>query len=173
MGLQTNKAQNRELSAEWSEIRLLSSERIDPTPATLIMENCGIEDDCLLPPLISNLPEPRHVLELAAALGLTVEQRRKIQAIATGYETLMAEINQEMREAQETIDRVYREKRVDYIFLEVQLNTLGKLRTEQRFAHISMQISTQNALTDEQVEMYQHVQSFTYSPADAVRAAVQ
>lgn len=97
---------------------------------------------------------PKHVLELAEALELTVDQRA---AVETSFERMRAEaagIGAEIVAAEEELDRRFAHRHLDEAKLAELTRRLGELEGRLRFVHLRAHLETDAVLTEAQRRRY-------------------
>lgn len=138
---------------EGREIKSLSPEQIEQYRNG---EGMGMA----LPAELNDYPGPKHVLEMAADLELSAEQRAAVQA---AYDAMHAEA---VRLGEAVVER---ERRLDALFaggtatpeaLRAALDEIGRLQAELRYAHLAAHLETRSILTPAQTARYGHLRGY-------------
>jgi Spy/CpxP family protein refolding chaperone len=98
-------------------------------------------------------PGPRHVLDMAAELGLTVEQRAAMEKVfETMHEKAVAR-GKELLEAESRLERMFRDARPEADLRE-QSFRVDSIHAELRWIHLSAHLAAQKILTPDQIARY-------------------
>jgi len=103
---------------------------------------------------------PKHVLELAAELGLTSGQRPAVEA---SYERMRAEavaVGAEILAAEEELDRRFAHRHLDEVKLAELTGRIGELEGRLRFAHLRAHLETDALLTEAQRARYVELRGY-------------
>jgi Spy/CpxP family protein refolding chaperone len=135
------------------EIKALSPEQIEQYRAG---EGMGFG----LAAELNDYPGPRHVLELAAELELSAEQRAAVQAAYDAMHTEAVRLGEAIVERERRLDELFADGAVTPEALRATLEEIGLLQAELRFVHLAAHLETQRILTREQVERYGHLRGY-------------
>src|ERR1051325_7248711 len=86
---------------------------------------------------LNGYPGPAHVLELAAQLELTSEQKTKTEAL---FETMQARaimLGKELVQEERALDRLFASRTVSSVTLENVLARIGRLQGQVRRVHLA------------------------------------
>ena len=109
---------------------------------------------------LNHYPGPRHVLELAAELALTDEQRAGIESIHSGMLERAKSLGAQIIEKESELDRRFAHRHLDDETLHRILLELGRLEAELRFVHLSAHLTTTALLTEEQIRSYDRARGY-------------
>jgi len=98
-------------------------------------------------------PGPRHVLDMAADLHLTAEQRAAIQKIFDHMHEKAVARGKELFEAEARLEQMFREGRPEADLRE-QSFRVDSIHAELRWIHLSAHLAAQKILTAEQIAQY-------------------
>lgn len=107
-----------------------------------------------LPAELNGYPGPRHVLDLAAGLVLSPEQRARTEAL---YDAMTAEaipLGERLIAAEAELDRQFRERTVTPASLGDATGRIGAAQAALRAAHLRYHLAMLDVLTPEQVRRY-------------------
>lgn len=98
-------------------------------------------------------PGPRHVLDMAAELGLSAAQRASMEKVfETMHEKAVAR-GKELFEAEVRLEQMFREARPEADLRE-QAFRVDSIHAELRWIHLSAHLAAQKILTAEQIARY-------------------
>ena len=114
-----------------------------------------------LPAELNGYPGPKHVLELADQLGLSVAQRQttsqlidamSAEAVALGTEI----IGQEVR-----LESLFADRKADADQTRAIVERIGAAQASLRFVHLKYHLAIRTAMTAEQIEKYATLRGYT------------
>jgi len=101
-------------------------------------------------------PGPRHVLDLAADLHLSAEQRTAMEKVFAGmHENALAQ-GKGYLAAQARLEQMFREGSSEAELRE-QVSRVDSLHADLRWVHLSAHLAAQKILTPEQIAMYERL----------------
>jgi Spy/CpxP family protein refolding chaperone len=103
---------------------------------------------------LNGYPGPAHVLDLAAALDLTPEQRRAVAAIKDRMSAAAKPLGTDLVDRERALDRQFADARITEPELRALTATIGELQAKLRAIHLNAHIETKRVLTPEQVARY-------------------
>jgi Spy/CpxP family protein refolding chaperone len=109
---------------------------------------------------LNSFPGPLHVLELAAELGLSDEQRDKTQALHKTMRERAQALGGRIIEAERTLDRAFAAGRIDQASLQAQVGIIATLQGELRAVHLAAHLTQRALLTPEQVARYDALRGY-------------
>ena len=98
-------------------------------------------------------PGPRHVLDLAADLHLTGEQRSAIEKLFAGMHEKALARGKELFEAEARLEQMFRDGRPEADLRE-QSFRVDSIHAELRWIHLSAHLAAQKILTPDQIALY-------------------
>jgi Spy/CpxP family protein refolding chaperone len=98
-------------------------------------------------------PGPRHVLDMAADLHLTAEQRAAIEKIFDRMHEKAVARGKELFEAEARLEQMFRDGRPEADLRE-QSFRVDSIHAELRWIHLSAHLAAQKILTAEQIAQY-------------------
>lgn len=105
-------------------------------------------------------PGPRHVLELADNLDLTLEQRRDSQKIFDEMHAEALRLGKQIVERERDLDRALAAEGVDREMLRAALEELGRLQARLRYTHLAAHIAQREVLNEEQISAYRALRGY-------------
>ncbi|HEU5297143.1 MAG TPA: Spy/CpxP family protein refolding chaperone [Burkholderiaceae bacterium] len=132
---------------EARDIKALSPE---DTAALLAGKGMGLAKAAEL----NGYPGPAHVLELAAPLALTPEQRSQTEALFASMESRAQSLGRALVEEERKLDRLFATRAVTPELLALSLSEIGALQAQVRAAHLQAHLAQITILTPEQVAHY-------------------
>jgi hypothetical protein len=109
---------------------------------------------------LNGYPGPRHVLELADSLGLSVDRRAAIQQIFEAMQTSARDLGAAIVAREAGLDSAFAERRVTRRELDDRLSELADLRGRLRFAHLAAHLAVTDRLSAEEVRAYQRLRGY-------------
>ena len=103
---------------------------------------------------------PAHVLELAAQLELTSEQKTKTEAL---FETMQARaimLGKELVQEERALDRLFASRTVSSETLENVLARIGRLQGQVRRVHLDAHLKQTALLTSAQIDKYDRLRGY-------------
>jgi len=103
---------------------------------------------------LNGYPGPMHVLELAAELALTAEQRARVEALFHEMRAETIPLGEAVIERERALDRAFRERTVTRQSLVDLTDAVGAAQARLRRAHLSFHLATIEVLTADQTRRY-------------------
>jgi Spy/CpxP family protein refolding chaperone len=110
---------------------------------------------------LNGYPGPAHVLELAADLALSAEQRARTQALWQAMDTRAKAIGQQVIDAERELDALFASKQVTRERLAAQLDRIGALQGQLRAVHLDAHLEQVRILTPEQTSRYAALRGYS------------
>ena len=132
-------------------------------PAYLITANLGLLNSYMglaLPAELNGYPGPLHVLELADALGLTVEQRSRTQALTDAMRAETIPIGLRIVAEETALDGLFAEKTITPARLRDATRSIAASQGNLRAAHLRYHLIMAEVLTPEQTARYNHLRGY-------------
>ncbi len=111
-------------------------------------------------------PGPMHARELAAELGLTPEQVRRLGEIEAGMRTEAKRLGAAIVAAERTLDEGFAARRLDAAAVERLTAEIGLLAGRLRGVHLAAHIETAAVLTSHQIHRYDVLRGYAGTPAE-------
>jgi len=106
-----------------------------------------------MPADMAGYPGPRHVLDMAAELGLTAEQKSGVEKIYAAMHEKAMTRGKELFEAEARLEQMFRDGRPEADLRE-QSFRVDSIHAELRWIHLSAHLAAQKLLTAEQIAKY-------------------
>ena len=113
-----------------------------------------------LPAELNGYPGPIHVLELADRLGLTGEQRARVQELHAAMKEETVPLGERLIAQETDLDRLFASKSVPPASLQAATADIGVTQGTLRGAHLRYHLSTLEVLTPEQVRLYGELRGY-------------
>ena len=113
-----------------------------------------------LPAELNGYPGPVHVIELADGLGLTPEQRSRMQQL---YEAMKAEaipLGERLIAQEGDLDRQFASRSITPANLDAITAEIGRTQAALRAAHLKYHLATVEVLTPDQVRRYAELRGY-------------
>lgn len=105
-------------------------------------------------------PGPKHVLELAAELALTADQRVAVQASFDRMHAAAVALGADLVAAEAELDRRFAHRHLDRAKLAELTARIGELEGRLRYAHLAAHLETDALLTGEQRARYAELRGY-------------
>jgi Spy/CpxP family protein refolding chaperone len=135
------------------DIKALSSEQIDD-----LLHGRGM--GLALAAELNGYPGPKHVLELAAELGLSDEQRAAVARVHDDMQSEAVELGRRTIDAERRLDALFAGGEASSEALRAALEELGDLQAALRHAHLDAHLATKALLTEAQVRRYDELRGY-------------
>jgi Spy/CpxP family protein refolding chaperone len=109
---------------------------------------------------LNGYPGPVHVLELAAALELTPEQRVKMQELFEAMKAETVPLGERLIAREAKLDRLFATKAVDEAALGAAVAAIGETQAALRTAHLRFHLRTIEVLTPLQMQRYSQLRGY-------------
>jgi hypothetical protein len=113
-----------------------------------------------LPAELNGYPGPVHVLELADRLGLTADQRERVQELHAAMKAETVPLGERLIAQETDLDRQFAGKTVTPASLQAATAEIGATQGALRFAHLRYHLSTLDILSPEQVRLYGQLRGY-------------
>jgi hypothetical protein len=109
---------------------------------------------------LNGYPGPVHVLELGDKLGLTGEQRTRVQELHAAMKAETVPLGERLIAQETDLDRQFATKSVTPVSLQAATAEIGATQGALRGAHLRYHLSTLVVLTPEQVHRYGELRGY-------------
>jgi Spy/CpxP family protein refolding chaperone len=116
-----------------------------------------------LPAELNGYPGPVHVLELGDQLGLTGEQRARVQELHAAMKAEAVSLGERLIEQETDLDRQFATKSVTPASLQAATAEIGTTQGALRGSHLRYHLSMLDVLTPEQVQRYTELRGYQAS----------
>lgn len=162
LAAQTHDHSNRNHTSPYAghenrEIAALSSEEID---GLLAGEGVGMA----LPAELNGYPGPKHVLEMAADLNLSSDQRSRVEAVFAEMQATAKEQGARLVALERELDQAFKDRTVTGEHLTLLLSSIAGERAQLRATHLSAHLRLVPVLSPEQVETYKRIRGYGGTP---------
>ena len=101
---------------------------------------------------LNGYPGPMHVLEFADALGLSDQERAKIQELFAAMKAEATPLGEKLIGQEADLDRQFANRTITPASLKASTNAIGTTHAALREAHLKYHLSTVEVLTPAQVQ---------------------
>ncbi len=113
-----------------------------------------------LPAELNGYPGPAHILELAAELELTEDQRAEIQAVFEAMRAEARRLGSDYVEAERHLSRMFRAGHAEPGMLQAQLAASSEALAELRLVHLAAHLDVTPLLTEAQRAAYTELRGY-------------
>lgn len=113
-----------------------------------------------LPAELNGYPGPVHVLELGDRLGLTGEQRARVEELHAAMKAETVPLGERLIAQETDLDRQFAAKSVTPATLQAATAAIGATQGALRGSHLRYHLSTLEVLTSEQVRRYGELRGY-------------
>lgn len=103
---------------------------------------------------LNGYPGPAHVLENAAALGLTPEQRRAIDFVMQAHKAEARALGAELLRRERELDALFATRQATAAAIDTKTFEIGLVQAKLRASHLKAHTATTALLTPEQIDRY-------------------
>ena len=109
---------------------------------------------------LNGYPGPIHVLEHAQGLGLSPEQRARVQALYEAMRGEAAPLGERLIEQETALDRLFAERSITPDSLDRITAEIGRTQAALRAAHLKYHLAMMDVLTPAQVGRYAELRGY-------------
>ena len=110
---------------------------------------------------LNHYPGPRHVLDLAARLQLTPEQRDATQATFDRMRLEAVRLGRQIVEREREFDTMFAKGEIDAGKLRVATAEIARLQGELRAAHLAAHLEMRRILSPAQIKRYDELRGYS------------
>jgi hypothetical protein len=117
---------------------------------------------------LNGYPGPMHVLELADQLGLSADQRTKVQQLFDAMKAEAVPVGMKLIEQEAEFDRLFASRAITADRLKAMTASIGESQGALRDTHLKYHLSTASLLSQHQMQRYAELRGYTgrgHSPA--------
>jgi Spy/CpxP family protein refolding chaperone len=109
---------------------------------------------------LNGFPGPLHVIELAAALELSEDQRSQVEALFRSMTAEATALGAEVVEEEAALDSAFASADIDEARLTEMTERIGVLRGRLRAVHLKYHLRTRDLLSPHQVASYNRLRGY-------------
>lgn len=113
-----------------------------------------------LPAELNGYPGPLHVIQLANELGLTPDQRARIERLYEKMKSEAIRVGAQLIAREATLDRLFADRKVTTANLADATAKIGQTQAQLRATHLRYHILTVAVLTANQVDQYSQLRGY-------------
>ena len=110
---------------------------------------------------LNGWPGPMHVLEHAAALHLTADQRRATEALMAAHRADAQALGARLVEEERGLDAAFRERSITPEELAARTDRIGAVQAQLRAEHLRTHLRQTALLSQDQVARYAELRGYT------------
>jgi hypothetical protein len=115
-----------------------------------------------LPAELNGYPGPVHVLELSDQLGLSVEQKARVQSLFDSMKAEAVPLGAKLLEQEAALDEQFASRSVTPESLKVATAAIGATQGELQDIHLKYHLQTAQILSAEQMQHYSMLRGYGY-----------
>jgi len=116
---------------------------------------------------LNGYPGPKHVLDMAAALHLSDEQRQQVNAIFARMSAAAKPLGAALIEREQVLDQLFARGEITPERLAVETAAIGDLQGRLRAVHLAAHLETRALLDPDQIALYRRLRSYDDPSAPA------
>lgn len=109
---------------------------------------------------LNHYPGPRHVLEHAAALGLTPQQADKVRQAHDAMDSEARYIGRQIVDKEAALESLYASQQASAENTQRMVREIASLQAAYRIAHLNAHLSMKQVLSPEQVALYDRMRGY-------------
>ncbi|MGH6912456.1 MAG: hypothetical protein ACREH3_01975 [Geminicoccales bacterium] len=113
-----------------------------------------------LPAELNGYPGPRHVLDLAARLELSPEQRGRTKALFEEMRARAVVLGERIVAGEQALDRLFETGRASDVTIGDATLEIGRLQGELRALHLGYHLAMRDELTTDQIATYRRLRGY-------------
>lgn len=112
---------------------------------------------------LNGYPGPRHVLDLAGAIGLSAEQKTRMRALFEAMKAQAMALGADILAKERALDRLFANGTADVERVRSLSREIGVLRGRLRAVHLTTHLTSKPLLSRHQVLLYNRLRGYTGS----------
>ena len=109
---------------------------------------------------LNGYPGPLHVLELADHLGLSAEQRARVQQLYANMQGEAQRVGGQLIEHEAALDRLFKDRAITPESLTALTGQIGQSQGTLRGVHLKYHLTTAELLTPDQMQRYAQLRGY-------------
>ena len=138
---------------EGREIKALSEEQLQQ------LRN-GEGMTLALPAELNQYPGPRHVLELAQELALSLKQQDQVRGIEQAMRAKAIALGTAIIEKERHLDQAFAKRLITDDALRELTREIARLQADLRYTHLSAHLDVRHVLTEQQILKYDELRGY-------------
>jgi Spy/CpxP family protein refolding chaperone len=114
-----------------------------------------------LPAELNGYPGPAHVLELSDQLGLSAEQKARVQSLFDSMKAEAVPLGERLLEQEAALDQQFASRSVTPERLKVATAAIGVTQGKLRETHLKYHLQTAQILTPDQLQRYSELRGYS------------
>ncbi len=113
---------------------------------------------------LNGVPGPAHILEMGDKIGLSEEQRSKVQTIFLDMRASARTLGKQLISLELDLNKQFSNRTIDQTQLEKLVREIEGVRAKLRIVHLSTHLKTPDILTDGQIARYNELRGYSKDP---------
>ncbi len=109
---------------------------------------------------LNHYPGPRHTLDMAEGMGLSEDQRSRIQALFDDMAARAIALGKKIVAAEEELDAKFKNRQIDRDSLHALVGKIAGLEGDLRFVHLATHLEMRAILSHHQVVLYDRMRGY-------------
>jgi hypothetical protein len=109
---------------------------------------------------LNGYPGPLHVIELADRIGLSADQRQRVQQLYEAMKVEAISVGEKLISAETALDRAFKDRTITPERLADLSAAIGNTQGELRAVHLKYHLSTAELLTSDQSRRYAELRGY-------------
>lgn len=156
------EAQHEDAPYAGEQVRAIKALSPDAVDGLLAGEGMGYA----LAAELNGYPGPRHVLDLGHELGLSAEQRRRVEEVRSRMGEAAVDLGERLVAVERALDRAFASGETTTEEVERLTGASASIEGRLRAAHLDAHLETRALLTEEQVENYGRLRGYGHDDHD-------
>jgi hypothetical protein len=119
---------------------------------------------------LNNYPGPKHVLELAAQLGINDAKRKQLADMSIAMTAETVALGEQIIALEAELNRLFASRVVTLVSIDATTQAIGQKQASLRAAHLKYHLTTRDLLSAEQTQIYNRLRGYT-QPAGSAPAS--
>ena len=116
---------------------------------------------------LNKYPGPRHVLDMAETLGLSDQQKNKIQILFDGMQAEAVALGRMIVDKEAALDRAFADAKIDPVSLEAMVAAIARREGQLRTVHLTTHLEMKSVLSSQQVMLYDRSRGYSAKAGNA------
>ena len=110
---------------------------------------------------LNGVPGPIHILEMQEEIGLSKEQKKKIEIIFQKMKSEAIPLGLKLIELEKNLNNHFADNTITATLLRNLLDEIAKVRSKLRYVHLSSHLKTPEILPPKQIRLYNKLRGYS------------